>query len=380
MNIMDDKIIFQKYLDRLGFLEAGKESKEGLIAKIGLAPIPIFQEDIIKEVKRQRETSLLDQESILRGIITIYALDKSFPYWEVYEGLLKDLSGEMAEYLRVKSKQSLQKEDYDWAYIYGKALYMLGDKIDDLYYLTLIIEEIYNRIWKEERETQEGQEKLKNLLNTIEGNYLEIIEKVPDHSLALERMGNIYSTKGQYIKARLYYEKGLQGGGQEEVLQGIREKILEIENHAYLEAAESYMVYNRFEEALEQLEQIKEHGFYPDKVHHKKGMAHYGLGDYEEAVRYLLKAHDYGKENVEILNDLAVAQAGMGLLEDAIKSLGKAIELDPQNRASFYNRGILFYQLDKSEEALEDFKEVYKLEADPNILELIGKLEEKGKM
>lgn len=372
---MNDREYFIEFLDSLAFIEAKEYANNPLVSALGNKPIPIFQEDILKEVKRQKETDSLNYESLLKGMVTIVSIDESFPYWKDYKNFLKNMGEDVFEYLSVKAFFYLKENSLEWAYIYGKTKFIVTEDIEDLYFPTIVMEQIYNREWQEDNSGNKS-EFLLELLKEIQGNYEKIVKENPKHVLAFERLGNIYVAKEQYVKARLYYEKALRGQGLEEDFDRIRENLMKIENYAYLEAADSYMHYNRFEEALEQLKQIKEHTFLPDKINHRMGMSHYGLGQYDLAIHFLQVAYNLNKDNLEIANDLSVAQAATGNLEKAIEILSQIIIKNPQSRTSIYNRGILYYNLGDFQEALMDFRSAYALESDQGLLDLIEKLEE----
>lgn len=370
---MDEKYFFHDLIDQLAFLEPSLEKKDGLIGKLGHAPIPIFQMDILKEVERQKKVDTLDYESILRGLFAIVSIDDTFPYWDKYIDLIKNLGEDILSYLEVKKNQALGKNEIEWAYIYGKTKYLLTENIDDLFRLTLIMENIYNDRWI--RKKEEDLPILSDLLKDIEGNYEKILTIRENDSLAYERLAYLYIAKEQYVRARLYLEKALHGNGKEDELERIRENLSQIENHAYLEAAESYMVYNRFEETIHELNKIKESDFLPARVNHHKGMSYYGLKKYDLAVEFLKQAYEMDPKNYEIQNDLSVALAGVGKIEEAIEVLNKSIKDNPESRDLFYNRAVLYFNIGRVEESIKDFKKAYALQADPELWNLIQSLE-----
>ncbi|MCD1147984.1 tetratricopeptide repeat protein [Peptoniphilus sp. KCTC 25270] len=370
---MNKEYFLGDILSQITFLETREDRQESVNQALINVPLPIMQEDLIEEVKKQGEEENINYESIIKGMAAAVVMDENFPYREEYIRFMKEAGKDGLAYLSMKRSETVEKNQAKWFYIYSKFLHILSENPKDTFYIALAMEMLYNQKWFEEGERND--EELGYLIKEIEDIYGEIVKEDPQNTLANERLGNIAIAKGQYVKGKLYYEKALQGKGNEEDYDRIRNQIEEIQNEAYIEAAESYMQYSRYEEAMKQIQSIQEKEYEPQRVNYIKGMIYYGMGEFELAVEHLRESYRMDKENENTINDLSIALAGIGELEEAIKILTEGINQYPQEKKLYYNRGLLEYNLGNKEVALDDLRRAYALESDPSLLEFIEQLE-----
>ena len=86
--------------------------------------------------------------------------------------------------------------------------------------------------------------------------------------------------------------------------------------------------------------------------------------DSDKALNYLQKAQEVFPEDPEFLKQEITVLINNEEYEKAEQQLTKAIETEPDNAMLYYNRGYLFEQMDKGEQAVENYQKA--AEIDPN--------------
>lgn len=84
--------------------------------------------------------------------------------------------------------------------------------------------------------------------------------------------------------------------------------------------------------------------------------------DNDKAVEYLRKAQDAYPENSEFLKREINILISEGNYDEAEQKLSRAIEQEGENAILYYNKGYLFEQMERGEEAIENYKKAIELD------------------
>lgn len=134
-----------------------------------------------------------------------------------------------------------------------------------------------------------------------------------------------------------------------------------------LKMAELYHVVTEFEKSAELVDKVLELAPENAEAHFLKGMLmRDALGDTTRALEWFQKAIDLDPEYVEALDMCGVLYSAMGN-PLAVGYFNRLIELDPNNKVSYYNRGMYFLGAQQWNGALEDFSKCVLL--DPRDIE-----------
>ncbi len=95
----------------------------------------------------------------------------------------------------------------------------------------------------------------------------------------------------------------------------------------------------------------------------KLGNAYSRLGQYQEAVKSYTRALKFFQKNPVLYNNLAIAYGKTGKTDDEITALQKAIALRPRYATARYNLGIALLKKGRRSEALIQYHEIDKFDA-----------------
>ncbi|MDO5037654.1 MAG: tetratricopeptide repeat protein [Tissierellia bacterium] len=364
---------FPQAKDQVVFVERKEAKTQEDLGLSPETPLPIMVDDLIDQVRAGQDKTLQGR-AVLRGIFYVLGLDQDLSHKANYENLLKTHRQDSQAFLRGLVLEALKEEDLLKSLLFSQAGLRLFEDLDFSKIHIRTMEKIYNREWQKGPEAQPKE--LKALLEEIITSYEDLLKKDPDLFFANEGLAYIFKAKGQYLKARLYFEKALQGAQEEEDKNQIRDELSLIEDDAYLEAAITYLNYGKFHEALFQLSHISEGYRDRSRVDYGMALAYDKLGQREAAREAFERALDLQASRAAYYNDYAIFLYNGGDLEGALALLSRGLEEVEDKEDLYYNRGILEYQRGQYSQALEDFKSSGKGQESPEVASLIEQLEE----
>ncbi|MDQ0508077.1 Flp pilus assembly protein TadD, contains TPR repeats [Aedoeadaptatus ivorii] len=365
---MDTKKYFGSWYDELGFLEL-KDETAPLAAALSGAPIPMLEKDIVREILHPDAKDVLDAERIFTAMCIVIGLDPKFPYRDTYLAFMQRNPDEAVAAIQRRMNAALESENAELLCLLARAKEAMRGNRADMLETTYAMEALYNAYW------ENGEaEFAADLVKEISDRYEAMLAEKTDDAAANAGLARISEARGQYLKAKLLFEKALGGEAAEEWKDGIRKEVLRLEDPAALEAAETYLHYGKFSDALAAVEKVRSRDTDPARQEKIAGMAYYGMGAYENAILHLEEALHYGEDSA-VENDLAIALAASGREEDAVMRLSALLEREPENRTALMNRGILYYRKKDYAAARIDFEAAYRLEADAALWELIQETE-----
>lgn len=187
----------------------------------------------------------------------------------------------------------------------------------------------------------------------------------PDYAQALSWRGRVCFDRGEFEKARDYYEK-----------------VVNIENNPqhYVNLGDVWIALFNWDKALENLNRAIEQDktepnwfFSRGIVYTHKKMYKEALADFDAAIKLDPKVDGY-------FEDRGYALMGLGRTREAMESFKKASELNPGNFSSYYAMGMAYSDEGEFKDALECFNkslEIYKkqnlgyLDTNPKLRELL---------
>jgi Flp pilus assembly protein TadD len=192
-----------------------------------------------------------------------------------------------------------------------------------------------------------------SLLQT--GDYkgsVELLSKViaasPDNSAAYSDRGSAYYNLGEYDKAQADFDKALEmntGGA------GIYLNLATIAmNSDSLEASMSY---------LEKAEVAANSNHEKAQVLILKGSHYLKAGDWENAESAFNEAYQFDKYDPVVLTNQAAVAINRDDFQTAWAKCNEALEIDGENMAAYFNRGIANEMLRKTADACLDWEQAF---------------------
>lgn len=84
----------------------------------------------------------------------------------------------------------------------------------------------------------------------------------------------------------------------------------------------------------------------------------------DEALKYISKARELFPDNEDYIKQEINILINQGRYEEANDRTAEAIESDPDNPVLYYNRGVLFEQMDQGEKAVENYQKAIELDSE----------------
>lgn len=366
------KQLMEDAYEKIAFLEPKDYGNSPLIQQIGLnTPIPILVEDMVREISSREAEENIDGQAILKGMIYLLGVDPDFKYNSKYLEVLNEHKNGVLIYINQLMAQAIQRSNVTDAYIYANAKTQFDPSAQ--IEKNFALENIYNKHWPPSSE--EEAKELSELLKEIIKNYESILEEDQKNAQANLRLAEIYKAMGQFIKSRLYYERALhQFEGEDQ--GAIRNALEEISNDVHLESAETYLVYGRFSDALNELDQITDTYLDPGKIYYQKGIAYDGLGDLASAEDNYKKAIEEDGAQGDYYNNYAILLSNRGKMKEALETLTIGLEINPDDKKLSYNRGSIYYYMGELKLALNDFTNANKDQDDPRLSEIINNIKQ----
>ena len=169
-----------------------------------------------------------------------------------------------------------------------------------------------------------------------------------DFELYKER-GDLKAELGLYNEAIDDYKKALElNSNYKEVKQALKRTENDLDIHNFIN-----------NNSLIENDSGKDSVYYFDKA-----CKFYDEGKYKESIVYYSKTIELEPNNSAAYYNRGLAKKNLGQYKEAIKDYDKAIELYPNDSAAYYNRGLAKSYLSEYEEAIKDFDKA--IELDPN--------------
>ncbi len=366
---------FKKYGDKLSFIQL-KDNRELNIEGYKIddtTPLPVLVEDLVREIKDGNLEEEIRMTNIIDGIIFTLGMDDEFKYLEEYKEILASYQEGIEEYIFFKGIRHFEKQDYDRAAIAFRALKIVDPaNTNGIFNYALSLEAIAKKFFKAEEDVK-GLEFINVSTDELE-SILEIDDKYP---LAYYKLGYHYKFNGQYLKAKLIWNKYLQLDKDDLRLQEIRVELEGIEEDVILESGITYLSKGYFEKALDEFLKILPKFKEWWELNYFLGLSYKGLGEYNESIKHFEIALEDNNKVAEIYNEMGITYMTIDKLEEAIGVFTEGIEEIENDYKLFFNRGIAYLQLEDIRSGYEDIKRAVEINPeDENMLLQKQKIEE----
>ncbi len=370
------KEYFNKDADKLNFIELKNYDNlaSNLRSILVGVPLPIMSDALAEGISTGGMKDQVNTEVILDGMICTIAIDKDFKYNNDYVRILKELSENLGDDIFLRGIKYLDKGKENRANLYFRALRFINpNHILGRFNYALALERIAQKQFNEEK-TKLGEAFLKESTLEFE-SILDIDEKYP---LAYYKLGYHYKLSGQYLKAKLMWEKYLKLEENDLAKEEIREQVDLIGDNVSLEAGLTYMSYNKYEEALDEFLKILPRQEKWWELRYLIGNAYAAMNRGQEAIDQYMIAMELNDLSEEVYNELGIELFKLGKIKEAIEIFTRGLGKISGSYKLYFNRGLGYYQLGDIPKAYEDIVRASELEKDDkNVLEMKLTLEEK---
>ncbi len=326
--------------------------------KIGSdTPLPLIIDELISEIKEGTAKDEVKVSSIINGMIYLIGADPEFKFCEQYKEILYNYDEKIEEYILYIGLKKINENSFEDGLVWLRALYNINNNnLMGKYNYALALEEKARRLFSI------NDKKMGNIfLNSSTNIFEEIINDDSSFDLAYYKLGYHYKNSQQYVKGSLMWEKYLQLGKDDEMLDEVRENLEEIKDDIIYEKGYNEILSGNPSAGLERLLPLKEK--YVDwwNLFFMIGLGYRQIGMYEEAIAEFETVLDFVPEQVDALNELGLCLAFIGDYDEAISKFTKAIELRPNDYEIRCNRGMTYLQIGDIDNAEKDINAAYKM-------------------
>lgn len=358
--------IIRERLEDLAFLELkeGAGVQVGEVEFKGYLPLPILSSRLVDLVKETVEA--IPGEYFLEGIIYVISLDPKNRYFDSYKDFIASYTGDIKSYIFSKVMEYLNQEDYMESLVYLNAIKNLKMMDEKVYFvLGTVLENL-------DISSFTDVEKNAHAID-IMNIYERVLNIDKDFSLAHYKLGYIYREFGQFVKAKLSFEKFLNLDKNDFRLQEVREVLEDMEADIVREEAVLDINSGNYERALEKFLTLKSDKR-DDLYHYHLSLCYVNLGDLDaalDAVNIAIRMEDLSIYH----NQRAIVYQNMGNLDFAKIELEKALAKFGTDYYLNFNLGTIMYNQGNIAEAVENFREAYKIEPGEELADIIKQLE-----
>ena len=356
MNVIDSYFIEKS--DKVSFIELKKGSYikiNDYIVKDNI-PLPIATDTLVREIKDGNIADEFKVSYLIEGAIYILGIDYNFKFKDEYKEILYNYNSKIEDFILYKGAKHIDDKNYDDGAIYFRALTSINNEnINGIFNYALSLEEISKNFIN-----KGDEEKGRTFLIESTSQLESILDISSDFSLAYYKLGYHYNCYGQFLKAKLIWEKYLNLGDVEERLQEIREQLDFITDDADFEEGLNYLANGEYELALEKFLRLSKKHEEWWNAFYLTGLAYKGMGEYENAIDFFYGAIELDGQEVNVYNELGICLFGIGDINEAIKIFNEGIDLDDSDYKIIFNRGMAFLQLGTLDKAIEDIDTVYR--------------------
>ena len=320
-------------------------------------PLPILTETLVEGIKKKTINTEINASQLIEGIIYILGVDRDFKYNDKYIKILNLYDSNIENFIFYNGIKYLSKENYDEAIVYFRAILTINpNNPDALFNYGICLEEKAKAFFQSDK-IHEGEAFLRNATNSFE----LILDIKTDYYLAYYKLGYHYKNSGQFLKARLIWEKYLVLDTDKDRKQEIREELNIINDDSLYEEGCNLYFSRRYDEALDRF--IKIESRFDDwwNLKYMIGLTYKEMGELEKAIEYFYAALELNTEVVDVYNELGICLFASGSFNEAMETFNTGIEKNSEDYKIVFNRGIAYYQMGLYDKAISDIESAYKI-------------------
>ncbi len=316
---------FIEFNTNLGYLELKEKSSYELLNNI---PLPIYVKDMKDKIIDGSLSEKIDINLIIEGMLINIAIDRDFMHNEKYKEIIKYYIKNIGDYTAQKALESLDY-DFEKSLLILRSGYILdsSNKFNSYNYARLLWPKAYDE------KIKNPDEFIKESLKILQ----HIIAQDEDFAIAYYELGNIYTNLGEYLKARIYYNKALAKTDSPIVKDEIRDKLREIEDNAEIEQALYYIGKSNYNQAIITLTGILSKSIRADAYYYL-GVAYQNISQYENSIMAFANAIKEHAEFRELYNDYAISLYMNKEDDKALEIIEEGLEKYPEDPRLIYNK------------------------------------------
>jgi len=326
-------------------------------------PLPLIIDELIKEIKDKNAQDNVKVSSMINGMIYTIGVDPEFKYCGEYKNILYKYDQKIEEYILYSGLKKINEGSFEDGMIWLRALTNLNcNNVMGMFNYGLALEEKARKLYSLNNKEM-GDLFFQESTRTFE----EIINLDNTFSNVYYKLGFHYKNNKQYKKCQLMWEKYIQLGGEDELLQEVRENLEAIKDDVIYEEGYIQILNGNPEEGLEKLLPLKERYVGWWNLSFMIGLGYRQLGRYSEAKEEFIEVIDIVPKQVDALNELGLCQVYLGEFKEAIDTFSEAIKLKPNDYEIICNRGMTYLQISDIENAEKDILKAYKINSEDEI-------------
>lgn len=317
-------------LDDIVFFNLKRDIKiSGKIILDKEVPIPLM----IASVKDKLNDSdpEFTQNEIIDGIVFLLGLDNKFKHKSYYKEILLNIDENSLEKIANQILMDIIDANKISSFIKLVGINNLGFE-NDLLYLNIA------RLAFEIDQVNKN----KNYILISKIIFEKLMNSNEELPLPYYYMGYYYYNKGDYSKAKEFWEIAMDKGLPEEHRSDLVEIFHKLEGNLIYEKGYKLILNGRYDEGLEKLLSLKDEYDQWWNLYFFIGLGYRFKQEYDRALHYFEYALNLNSTNVDIMNEIGICHTLNGNNEIAIEVYNKALELKPENYEILCNLGIVY--------------------------------------
>ena len=356
---------FKKKTENLSFIEIKPETYVDINGyKIHSdTPLPLIIDELINEIKERKAQDEVKVSSIINGMIYTIGVDPEFKHCEEYKLILYKYDDKIEEYILYNGLKKINDGLFEDGMVWLRALTIINDiHTMGIFNYGLALEE------KAKRLLESNNEKLGNVFLRKSTELFEKVINIDNNfSQAYYKLGYHYKNSKQFKKSQLMWEKYIQLGDDDELLQEVRGVLDAIADDVNYEEGYLHILNGDAEKGLEKLLPLKEKYVGWWNLLFMIGLGYRQLERFEEAKAEFISVLEIVPNQVDALNELGICQVYLGEATEAIETFSRAIELKPNDYEIICNRGMTYLQLLDIKNAEKDILKAYTINSEDEI-------------
>ncbi|WP_099203296.1 tetratricopeptide repeat protein [Miniphocaeibacter massiliensis] len=309
-------------------------------------PLPILKKDFVEEIKNDTFNEKIEFKYFFRGMIFNISVDPNFKYSKEYLTLLINKINKLEKTVLAESLLEL-KEDVEVASIFLKFNYDNFKDAESNYYYASTLLNLYSK--NQEEYFKDKSEEVLNKNIVIDDTY----------PLTYLLLGDIEESKGNLVKAKLYYKSANKFinnlENNEVLLKELKTRQTNIEEEAFYSEIRESLKYSRYYEVVNKLENLEKEDF---EKYYYLGNAYLGLTNYDEAFKNYELANSYKEKSIDFYVDYSYFLAEIGKVGLALEVIDEGLENHEDNEKLLFNRALIYININKIEQAREDLTNI----------------------
>jgi tetratricopeptide (TPR) repeat protein len=309
--------------------------------------VPMLIEDFTADLKRIDQDEALDLEKVFKAMGILLGVDPEFKYRNRYINMIQKAKSNVQSYLIHLINFSDGHEEY--ALMAALALLSLEESARNYFVLGNTLENLSISLSK-----KGYSDRMKVFFDESIKFYHKSADKDVQFSLPMYKLGYYYKSKGEFLRAKDYWERFIASDQDPLRIEEIRNELEILEKLVDYEIGYKFVREGRIEEGLDLLLPLV--ALFPTwwNLMFVIGLAFRLSGEYAAAVDYFKKVISLKSEQVEAMNELAFCYMHLEKFAQAKEILDAALTIDPTHIDMLANRGVVHFYLEDLVNAMKD--------------------------